>query len=123
MEHDQRVIIRFLSNERIAADEITTKLQAQFAKHAYKLRTVQFWIGEVRFGRQDLHDEIRTGRPPLDDVNAKSLAILYKSPSKSARSIAERLCISRTTVYNYLHLSIGFKSFHLHWVRHRLIED
>jgi hypothetical protein len=49
MEYDQRVIIRFLSNERIAADEITTRLQAQFAEHAYKLRIVRFWIGEVRF--------------------------------------------------------------------------
>jgi hypothetical protein len=49
MEYDQGVIIRFLSNERIAADEITTRLQAQFAEHAYKLRTVRFWIGEVRF--------------------------------------------------------------------------
>jgi hypothetical protein len=50
MEYDQRVIIRFLSNEGIAADEIITRLQAQFAEHAHKLRTVRFWIGEVRFG-------------------------------------------------------------------------
>jgi hypothetical protein len=28
MEYDQRVIIRFLSNEGIAADEIITRLQA-----------------------------------------------------------------------------------------------
>jgi hypothetical protein len=49
MGYDQRVIIRFLSNERIAADDITTKFQAQFAEHVYKLRTVRFWIGEVRF--------------------------------------------------------------------------
>jgi hypothetical protein len=27
MEYDQRVIIRFLSNEGIGADEITTRLQ------------------------------------------------------------------------------------------------
>jgi hypothetical protein len=80
------VIIRFLSNEEIAADEITTRLQAQFAEYAYKLRTVRFWIGEVRFGRQEVHDEIRTGKPPLDDVDAKILAILDKSPFESARS-------------------------------------
>jgi hypothetical protein len=69
MEYDQRVIIRFLSNEGIAAGEITTRLHAQFSEHAYKLRTVRLWIGEVRFGCQDLHDEIRTGRLPLDDVD------------------------------------------------------
>jgi hypothetical protein len=71
MEYDQRVITRFLSNEGIASDKITTRLQIQFAEHAYKLRTVRFWIGEVQFGRQDLRDEIRTRRPPLDDVDAK----------------------------------------------------
>jgi hypothetical protein len=109
---DQRVTIRFLSNERIAADEITTGLQAQFAERVSKLRTVRFWIGEVRFGRQDLHDEIHTGRPPLDDVDAKILAILNKSPFESACSIAEMLRVSRTIVLNYLHLSIGLKLFH-----------
>jgi hypothetical protein len=61
MEYDQRVIIRFLSNEGISAHEITIILQAQFGEHSSKLRTVQFWVGEVRFGRQDLHDEIRSG--------------------------------------------------------------
>jgi hypothetical protein len=50
MEYDQRVIIRFLWTERIGANEITNRLQAQFAEYAYKLRTVRFWIGEVRFG-------------------------------------------------------------------------
>jgi hypothetical protein len=97
MGHDQRVIIRFISNEGIAADEITTRLQTQFSKHAYKLRTVRFWIGEVWFGRQDFHDEIRTGRPPLDDVDLKILAILNKSPSESARSIDERMSVSYAT--------------------------
>jgi hypothetical protein len=47
MECDQGVIIRFLSNKRIAADEMTTKLQELFAEHAYKLRIVSFWMGEV----------------------------------------------------------------------------
>jgi hypothetical protein len=123
MEYDQRVIIRFLSNEGIAADEITTRLQAQFAEHMYKLRTGRFEIGEVRFGHQDLHDEIRTGRPPLDDVDAKILAFLNKSPLESARSIAETLRVSHAIVLNHLHLSIGFKSFHLRWVPHPVTED
>jgi hypothetical protein len=123
MKYDQRVIIRFLSNEAIAADEITTRFQIQFAGHAYKLRTGRFWISEVQFGRQDLHDEIRTGRPPLYDVNAKILAILNKSPFESPRSIAERLHVSHAIVLNYLHLSVDFKSFYLRWVPHLLTED
>jgi hypothetical protein len=85
MEYDQSVIIWFPSNKAIAADEITTRLQTQFAEHAYKLRTVRFWIGEVRFGRQDLYDEIRTGRRPLDDVDTKILAIFKTNLLSSQR--------------------------------------
>jgi hypothetical protein len=123
MEYDQRVIVWFLSNEGIADDEIISRLQAQFAEHAYKFRTVWFWIGEVWFGRHDLHDEICTGRPPLDDVDAKILAFLNKSPFESARSIAERLRVSHAIMLDYLHLSIDFKWFHLSWVPHLLTED
>jgi hypothetical protein len=107
----------------MAADEIITRLQAHFAEHAFKLRIVRFSIGEVRFGHQDLHDEIRTGRRRLNNVDAKILVILNKSPVESARSIAERLRVSYATVLNHLHLSIGFESFHLRWASHLLTED
>jgi hypothetical protein len=116
------VIIRFISNQGITAGKITIRLQEQFTEHAYKLRAVRFQIGEVRFGRQGLHGEIRPGRPPLDDVDVKILAILNKSPFESARSIAERLCVSSATVLNRLYLSVDFKSFHLHCVLRLLTE-
>jgi hypothetical protein len=77
----------------------------------------------VRFGRQDLHDKIRTRRPPLNDLDAKNLAILDKSPFESACSISERLYIGYATVLEYLHMSIGFKSFHLRWFPHLLTDD
>jgi hypothetical protein len=113
IDSDQRVIIRFLPNEAISTHEITIRLQAQSGEHFYKLRTVQFWVGEVRFGRQDLHDEIRSGRPPLDDIDAKIFAILNNSPFELAHSIAERLGVTNVTVFNHLHLSIVFISFTL----------
>jgi hypothetical protein len=98
MEYDQRVIIRFLWNGRINTNQITARLQVKFGKHAYKLRTVRFWIAEIGFGHQYLHDEIGIGRPPLDDLCAKILAILNKVPFKSACSIAERLHVGYATV-------------------------
>jgi hypothetical protein len=36
MEYDQRVIIKFLWNERANARQITARLQTQFAEHAYQ---------------------------------------------------------------------------------------
>jgi hypothetical protein len=112
MKYDQKVIIKFLLNKRSDARDIADRLQAQFCEHAYKLRTVQFWIREVRLGHQDIHDEIRTRIPPLDDLddlNAKILIILNKSPFESARSITETLRVVYSTILLLLHDFIGFR--------------
>jgi hypothetical protein len=106
----------FLWNKRADARKIAARLQEQFAEHAYQLQTVQFWITEIRRDRQDLHDEIRSGRPPLDNFGGKILAILGKSPFESAHSMTERLLLACSTVLQYFHESFGFKSFHLHLV-------
>jgi hypothetical protein len=121
MDHDQRVIIKFLWNEKADARQIAARLQAQFAEHVYQLQTVQFKITEIRRGRQDLHDEIRSGRSLLDDLDGKILTILNKSPFESTHSMAERLLVAHSTVLQYLHELLEFKSFHLHWVLHQLI--
>jgi hypothetical protein len=123
MEHDQRVIMKFLWNETADAHQIAVSLQAQFAEHVYQLQTVQFWIIEIQRGRQDLHDEIRSGIPSQVDFDRKILAIFDKSPFKSAHSIAERQLVAHPTVLQHLHESLGLKTFHLHWVAHLLIGD
>jgi hypothetical protein len=123
MEYGQRVIMRFLRNEEVDAHEIMQRLQAQFGDSFYALRTVQHWIGEIRRGCKDLHDEIRIGRPALDHLDTKILAILNKSAFESARSIAETLLVTQTIVLRHLHRSIRFKTLHLHWVRHLLTDD
>jgi hypothetical protein len=123
MEYDQRVIIKFLWEERADTHQIAAKLQEQFAEHSYQLRTVQFWIAEIWRGRQDLHDEMRSGGHPLDGLDNKILAILDKSPFESAHSIAERLFVAHSTVLQHLQEWLGFKSFHLPWVPHPLTGD
>jgi hypothetical protein len=55
--------------------------------------------------------EIRTGRPSLDDLDAKILAILNKSLFESTYSITEKLRVGHVAVLERLHMSSGFKSF------------
>jgi hypothetical protein len=56
MEYDQRLILKFLFNEGCDANQIVERLEAQFHEDAYSSRSVQFWIGEIKRGREDLHD-------------------------------------------------------------------
>jgi hypothetical protein len=123
MEYDQRMIIKSLLNVGSNTRDITDRLHAQFGEYAYKLRTIEFWITEVWLGRQHLHNENRTRRPPLDDFDAKILVILDKYPFESTSSIAGTLCVVYSTVLLHLHDSIGFVLFHLHWVQHLVTHD
>jgi hypothetical protein len=93
--------------------QTANRLQAQFDEHACAFGTIQFWITKVRLGDQDLHDEIRTGRTLLNDFDITILAIFDKSPFKSARSIAETLCVAYLIMLLHLHDAIGINSFHL----------
>jgi hypothetical protein len=67
-----------------------------------------------------VHGEIWRGRPPLDGLDAKILAVADKSPFESSLSIAKRPIVSYSIVLQHLHESIGFKSFDLHRVPHLL---
>jgi hypothetical protein len=52
MECDQRVIIKFLLNERADARDVADRLSAQCGEHADAIRTGQSWVAEVLLGRQ-----------------------------------------------------------------------
>jgi hypothetical protein len=89
-------------------------LQAPFGEYVHQLRTIRFWIAEVRLGGHDLHDEIRIGRPPLDNFDAQTLRMLEKSSFESAHSIAQTLSVAHSTVLLHLPGSMEARSFHLH---------
>jgi hypothetical protein len=123
MEYGQRVVITFLLDERADTHDIRERLQERFTEHASTLQKVQFWIVEIWLGHQDLHDEICTRRPPLADLDAKIMMIIDKSHFKSIRSIAEKLSLADSKVLLDLYDSVGFRSFLLHSLLHRLKHD
>jgi histone-lysine N-methyltransferase SETMAR len=123
MEYEQRVIIKFLAIEKVDAREIARRLRVAFGEDAYALRTVQFWMAEVRRGREDLHDEHRPGRPPLDHIDSRILALLDRAPFESARSMAEVLHVDHATILRHLHEKLGFKSYCVRWVPHLMSDE
>jgi transposase len=85
MEHEQRVIIKFLANDGLGADKIEEKVRVQFAENASSLRAVQFWIAEVKRSREDLDHKPRPGRPPAADLTHRIQEVLDHSPLEPAR--------------------------------------
>jgi hypothetical protein len=111
MEDEQRVIITFLTRESIDAQEIHTRLSAQFLEQTYALGTIQFCVREIQRGRENLYDVHRFGRPAFDDINTKTVLILETVPFESVRSIAQVLNANHATVLRRLHKKLGFKSY------------
>jgi Mn-dependent DtxR family transcriptional regulator len=111
MESDQRVIIRFLCKERVSPEDILTRLEAQFGDPTSCPRSARGWCQYARQGREDLHDEVRSGRPPIDFLEIRILALLDEQHFQSAYSIAEALGVSYSTVLSHLRESLGTKVF------------
>jgi hypothetical protein len=78
MQYEQRVIIRFLADRNWDTNKIAAALKEDFVQDSDVLRTVQGWLVEIRRGRQNLHDLHRSGRPPVDHMDAQILVALEK---------------------------------------------
>jgi DNA-binding transcriptional ArsR family regulator len=63
-------------------------------------------------GREDLHDEVRSGKPPIDFLGIRILVSLDKHPFHSVYAIAEALGVSHSTILSHLLESLGMKIFH-----------
>jgi hypothetical protein len=113
MEYDQRVIIWFLCKERVSPEDIHARLEAQFRDVIYSERSARRWCEyiQVRQGREDLHDEVRSGKPPIDFLDIRILALLDKQPFHLASSTAEALCVSHLIILSHLRESLVMKIF------------
>jgi hypothetical protein len=120
MESDQRIIIRFLCKELVSPEDVHARLEAQFEDTTYREQSVRRCFQSVRQGSEDLHDEGRSGRPPIDFLEVRIPVFLGEQPFHSAYSIAEALGVSRSTILSHLPESLGMKNLHLRWTPHEL---
>jgi DNA-binding MarR family transcriptional regulator len=120
MESDQRVIVQFLCKERVSPEDNDAHLEAQFGDATCGEWNIRPRCQYVRQRPKDLHDEVPSGRPPIDFRDIRILALLDEQPFHSAYSIAEALGVSHSTILSHLRELVGMKSFHLRWIPHEL---
>jgi hypothetical protein len=123
MSYEQRIIIQFLHKEKVHPTQIHRRLAAQYGLETDSLQSVQHWCQLFDCGRQNLHNDPRSGRPPIDYLDVKIIACLVREPFSSAHSLAEALDMSPATVLSRLHHPLGMNHFHLRWVPHQLTDD
>jgi hypothetical protein len=123
MSDEQRVIIQFLHTEKVHPTQIHRKLASQYGLEIYSLRSVQNWCQLFDCRHRNLHDDPRSGRPPINHLDAKIIACLEREPFSSAYSLAEALDVLPAAVLSGLHNLLGLKTFYLRWVPHQLTDD
>jgi hypothetical protein len=102
-EYNQRVIIKFLHDDRLNTDQITDELRPQCREDLLSLRGVQFWIAEVRRSREDFDDDHRPGRPFAEDLTPKIRELSDENPFESTRAIGETFRILHSNALRSLH--------------------
>jgi transcriptional antiterminator len=70
-----------------------------------------------------MHDEPRSGHPPVEFLDIQILSNLEKNPFHSAYSLAEFLKVSHATILKHLHDALGMKHFHSRLTRHQATEQ
>jgi hypothetical protein len=98
-EIEKRYVIRFLDAKKFALDRIVAELALVHGEQAYAKKPVGCCIHQVKLERSDMEDKAKHGRPPLDNVDARSLAYLSHEPLSSIRSIAQTLGLAPATVH------------------------
>jgi DNA-binding transcriptional ArsR family regulator len=63
---------------------------------------------------------VRSGRPPIDFLDIRILALLDEWPFHSVYSIAETLGVSHPTIMSHLRESLRMNNFHFRWIPHNL---
>jgi hypothetical protein len=109
IKYDQRIIIPVLGKERVLPEDIHTRLKALFGDATDNEWSVRPWCQYARQGREDLHDEVRSGRPSIDFLDIQILALLDEQPFHSIYSVAEALGLSDSTILSHSWESFGMK--------------
>jgi hypothetical protein len=73
MEIEQRYVARYLHRKGMKLPAIVAELAAVYHEDGFDENRVKYWLHEIKLHRSNLSDRPSSGRPPLDDIDARIL--------------------------------------------------
>jgi hypothetical protein len=83
MEIEQRDVVSCLSWKGVKLPAIVAELAAVYQENAFDEDREKYSLHEIKLHRSDLSDTLSSGRPPLEDIDARILQVLEAEPWSS----------------------------------------
>ena len=120
-----RAVIRFLSAKGTTPIDIHRQLCEVYGPQCMNVKNVRKWVREFMYGRTDVHDERRSGRP---SVSAETIAQVEQEMLEDRRATVRELCeripdVSKTTIDKILTEHLHYRKVRARWVPKMLSED
>ncbi|KAJ4433614.1 hypothetical protein ANN_15924 [Periplaneta americana] len=98
-------------------------LREACADAALTYRTVARWVEAFREGRDAVQDNLRTGRPRVEDNTVQLLASLLDADRRwTARELAAEVGVCHKTVLHILQDILGYRKITGRWIPHEISE-
>lgn len=115
-----RAVLKYLILKGNDNDEILDELHDVYGEDCISLRTIQGRRKSIADGTFSILDKPRSGRPPITQFDDKIENMLSEDPSISAKTIAEKLNISRATVKTIIVERLHMHKVNFKWVPYEL---
>ena len=90
---------------------------------ALPYRTAARWVRAFRERRDAVQDNLRTGRPHVENKLVQVLAFLLDTDRQwTARELAAEVGVCHKTVLHTLHHILGYSKFSACWIPHEIFE-
>jgi hypothetical protein len=120
---EQRLIIKFSLTTAWMRTRSPRSFQHSSTKTSLRVGRFGFWLAHFDQADKTFIDARRSGRPPDEHLATKILKLFDENPVELARSLADTLRISHSTVLYNLHDDLDYKSFYLRWFLHLLTPE
>ena len=123
MNDEFRYVVHYCYLRGMNSNQILEEMQGAYGDQAPSRSFVFKWIKLFKEGKNNIDDQLRSGRPIHIKDEDKILEILNREPFSSARDISESSKIHYSTVCFKLNKVMGFKLVSFRYVPHELTAE